>query len=422
LEKSLAINKGLGDRQAESALVHELARVESGEGNPAEARRLLQRSLAISEDLNDLPGQASSLHALAGAESILGNSVEARRLLQRSLALKEAVGDLLGQAASLGVLASIDFKQGDRAEARRLWERSLALYDQLGEVEGRVTVLMMVAVLEAVEGNLEKALPVAPESVQLLESIASAKAAAARESLLRLELATGGPALVPVFEAAVRALLKQATDAGPEGELAGIDAALNEARGSGPTWEVVALLARSVVCWKSGHADGCDQDLQQAEDVLERVDEVHRAALATVVENFKNERAQATPRSPSESDRLYEDATAKAQAGESEGALALFEGSLTASRQEGDIHGVAVNLLMIGQILLALGRVGDARDRLRHGLEVASEIGDEALLKDMQKLATAAAALESGAVADRSARRGDKGQEETGRIDDAPGR
>jgi hypothetical protein len=74
-----------------------------------------------------------------------------------------------------------------------------------------------------------------------------------------------------------------------------------------------------------------------------------------------------------------------------------------ASRQEGDAHGVAVNLLMIGQALLTLGRAEEARERLREGLEVAQEVGDEELLKAMQQVATVAA-MAKGVKAEGAAR------------------
>ena len=76
---------------------------------------------------------------LAIIESAQGNPAEARRLLQQSLAIEERLGDLHGQSASLHVLAIIESAQGNPAEARRLWERSIAFQDRIGDVEGRAT-------------------------------------------------------------------------------------------------------------------------------------------------------------------------------------------------------------------------------------------------------------------------------------------
>ena len=124
----------------------------------------------------------------------------------------------------------------------------------------------------------------------------------------------------------------------------------------------------------------------------------------SLVEICKAQRAKATAAGPKESDRLYVEAMAKVRAGDTAGAMRLFEASLAASRQEGDTRGVAVNVLMIGQTLLALGRAEEARERLREGLEVARAVGDEELLKAMQEVATVAAAMAKGAKAEGAAR------------------
>ena len=166
--------------------MHELARIESGQGNLTEAPQLRQHSLRIFEGLGDLQGQAAALHELALIESAQGNLAEARWLLQRSQTIREAFGDVQGQAASLHEMAIIEQAEGNPAEARRLWERSIALKYQIGDVAGRATTLGMLAQLEAVEGNLEPALAMVRESLRLLEGIGSAMAATVRSLLARL--------------------------------------------------------------------------------------------------------------------------------------------------------------------------------------------------------------------------------------------
>jgi len=282
----------------------------------------------------------------------------------------------------------------------------------------------MLAQLEAVEGNLETALAMARESVRLLEGIGSAKAAMARKLLADLEARpAGGSGGAPPLVAELSELLERAKAAGPEEGMAVIDAALVQARReSVPPREVVAMLARSVMCWNAGDVTGCDESLRRAGEALVRVAEAERPSRAELVDQFKAQRATATATGPSEFDRLHAEAMAKAQVGDMAGAQGLFEASLAASRQEGDARGVAINLLSIGQALLALGRVDEARDRLREGLEVASDLGDEGVLKAMQEVATVVAAMAERAPADASARRSDERRGETEGSDDVPDR
>ena len=131
-----------------------------------------------------------------------------------------------------------------------------------------------------------------------------------------------------------------------------------------PEHEVVALPARTgVVCWNARDVSGCDESLHLAEEALDRVGASDRAELSELVGQVKAMRSQATGASQAESDRLYVLAMDKAEGGDFAGAHQGFEASLAASRSEGASPGVAINLLMSGQMLLALGRSGEARDR-----------------------------------------------------------
>jgi tetratricopeptide (TPR) repeat protein len=125
-----------------------------------------------------------------------------------------------------------------------------------------------------------------------------------------------------------------------------------------------------------------------------------------MVDQAKAQRATATE--PSKSELLHFHAMAKAQAGDMAEALGLFEASLATSRMDGEARRVAINLLMSGQALLALGRADEARDRLREGLDAASALGDENLFEATQKAVTAAAAMAENSPSDTAARKSDR--------------
>jgi tetratricopeptide (TPR) repeat protein len=349
-ESSFALDERLGNLRGQSASLRELAMIESDQRNFPEAKRLLERCLGIDAGLEDLGGQAVSLNELAIIERNQGNSAEARRLTQQSLRLFERLGNLRGQASLLHQLGLIERAQGNPAEARRLWELSIPLNDQVGNVEGRATTLAMLAQLEAVEGNLETSLAEARESVRLLEERGSAKRATARTVLDQVEgLAAGSPSGAPLFLADLQGLEERARAAGPEVGLAVIDAALDEAQqNADPTREVLALLARSAVCWKHGDLAGCDETLRRVEEALDLVGVSQRAALAELLRQIKAQRANATATEPTES----------------------------SPRREDNMHSVAVNSTTIGQPLVA----DEARARPRESLEPAKAMGDEELI------------------------------------------
>jgi tetratricopeptide (TPR) repeat protein len=363
-------------------------------GEPGAAREALAESIELWERAGNQRGQSASLHELAGIEFAQGNPTEARRLLQRSLQIDEALGDQRGQSASLHQLAIIEEAQGNPTEARRLWERSIALEETLGNVAGRAASLSMLAQLEAMEGNFEKAIRMAREAVTLLEGIGAAAAAQAKAVLeaiqagARGEQAEGSRAAVALHERLARVRGKP-----PDQALAEIDARLESARqGNQPEEEVLLLLARSALCWNAGDVSGCDESLGRAEEALNRVaDEEQRQELADLVATLQAQRAAAGTGRAAESVRLHGEAVEQWQADNPAGALALFEASLAASREEKNAHNVAMNLLALGQALLVLGRAQEAVARLREGLEVAAPLGDDDLLRAMRQAAAAAA-------------------------------
>jgi tetratricopeptide (TPR) repeat protein len=376
-----------------------LAIIEHDQGNPTEARRLLQRSLKIKEDLGDQRGQAASLHQLSIIERAQGNPAEARRLLQRSLKIKEDLGDQRGQATSLHQLAIIEHDQGNPAEARRLWEQSLTIKAGIEDVAGQAATLGMLAQLDAVDGAFEMARTRAQRAVQLLERIGAADAATARSILLDIEARAGeGGAAAGPAVADWPSLLQRAQAMPPSEVLPQFDRELVEAtRTDQPARQVALCLARSVALWRSGDVAGCDGALQAAEQALARVAGTERAGLTELYTNLKGKRAAATGARKAESVRLHEEASARWEAGEQSEALALFERALAASVQEQSKHNQAMCLWALGQTLLAMERPGEALGRLREGLEVATDLGDPDLLRAMREAAAeamSAAALE----------------------------
>ena len=187
LLRSQSIFESLGDMRSQAGSQQVLAHIELAQKNLVEARRLLRKCRSVFERLGDLQGEAASLHELARSEVAQDNRAEVRRLLNRCIGIREGFGDLRGQAASLHEMAIIERADGNLAEARLLWTRSLSLKTQINDVNGRAATLGMLAQLEADEGKLDAGLAMARESLQLLEGSGSAMAGTARDLVAELE-------------------------------------------------------------------------------------------------------------------------------------------------------------------------------------------------------------------------------------------
>ncbi len=153
---------------------------------------------------------------------------------------------------------------------------------------------------------------------------------------------------------------------------------------------MLGCLAHSVVCFRQGQLDQCDAALAQAAAAAARVDEPARTELLAIVTLVQGQRAQASPGQASDAVRPHAASMARMEAEEPAQALPLFEASLALSREEQNPQNVAMNLLAIGQTLLLLGRTANAVDRLREGLDLAGELGEEELVKAFRTILTIA--------------------------------
>jgi hypothetical protein len=70
---------------------------------------------------------------------------------------------------------------------------------------------------------------------------------------------------------------------------------------------------------------------------------------------------------------LHNEGIKKVQGRDNAGALESFQKSADLSKSECDYRGVVVSLLCVGQVLLALGRAREAREKIAEGLELANE-------------------------------------------------
>jgi tetratricopeptide (TPR) repeat protein len=390
LSQSIAGAEELGDRRGRAACLHELARIERAQGNLAEARRLLGQSIAVAEELGERGSRAASLHLLASIERDEGNLAEARRLLSESIAVKEELGDRLGRAASLHQLANIERAEGNHAEARQLWSESIAINEEIGDLEGMATGLVMLAQLSAMEGRFEEAVAQSREAVRLLEGIGSFKVAVAKEVLRRIEFASmeagGHPA-----EDAQPDVLGTLLGMPAEEARANVEQALEQARADGQAgMEVILLVVRAKKCWEMGNVEASDRALEEAGRALERVEGEERQELEQWLAGLMEQRAKAG-RWPSEAVRLHNEGIEKAKNQDTAGALESFQQSANLSRSEGDHRGVAISLFCVGQMLLALGRAREAKERFSEALELAKELGDGRLVKAIQTVAAMAA-------------------------------
>jgi non-specific serine/threonine protein kinase len=126
LEESLALARELGDRWAESWVLHLLGRVAYYDDDTVTARSLGEESLALAEDVGDGWLIAWALHLLGLAAHIAADYPTSRDYYTRSLAIRRELGFQEGISTLTHLLGLVAVREGDLGRARTLFREGLA--------------------------------------------------------------------------------------------------------------------------------------------------------------------------------------------------------------------------------------------------------------------------------------------------------
>ncbi len=167
LSESLALYRGLGNKQGIASALNSLGKAAWDQGNHAEARSLYEESLAIRRELGDKVGIATLLRNLGSVARNQGDSASARTLFEESLAIFREVGSQRGIAFALGNLGIITAEQGNPGAARTLFEECLAIFRELGDKRGTAFALNNLGNVAWKQGNSAAARSLFEESLEI---------------------------------------------------------------------------------------------------------------------------------------------------------------------------------------------------------------------------------------------------------------
>jgi len=354
----------------------------------------LNEAIRLFEQAGMQKGIGAALHELASIESAQGNPSEARRLLQRSLAIDESLGDQRGSAASLHQLAIIEMQAGIRDEARRLWEQSIRIKESIGDVAGSARTKSMLAQLEAMEGRFERAIELASQAVRELEQLGYAWAEQAHGVLRSIEqyVARGGSPGGPAssYLARLNATLTDWKSLSPAEQ--GERLARATETPADPAEAVLAWLAQSVVCWQQGDVPGCEAGLAQAQTLARASQD---AELLALVASLFDQLAKARSGRSTTGSELGA-AIKLLQEGNFSAAEPLLVQALAQARVANDPRRVATCQFYLGQVALVLERPAEAVTALREALELATLAGETELIQAVQQALTIATRAAGG--------------------------
>lgn len=134
-ERSLALAEEIGDNRGMGATLHELGNLYLGQGAYNKAEDYYERSLTLSQELEDIRDIATTLHQLGILNYRRGDLNRAQGYLEEALRMRRAIAHQEGIADSLFALGQLAYDSGDRGQAERLWRESLSIFEHLGMPE-----------------------------------------------------------------------------------------------------------------------------------------------------------------------------------------------------------------------------------------------------------------------------------------------
>src|SRR4029077_6117383 len=98
----------------EAGTWHQLATIDSNQGNYAAAREKFGKSLRIQQEIGDRADEAGTWHQLATIDLNEGNYAVAREKFCNALKMRQEIGDLAGEAGTWHQLGVVAWKLGKK--------------------------------------------------------------------------------------------------------------------------------------------------------------------------------------------------------------------------------------------------------------------------------------------------------------------
>ncbi|MDX2216576.1 MAG: tetratricopeptide repeat protein [Oculatellaceae cyanobacterium bins.114] len=352
-QESLALHEQIGDIRCKAANLHLLGSLKAEQGENEEALAFYQRSLALDEQTGNLRNKADTLHQLGILKAEQGEIEEAIALYQQSLDLKEKIGNVQGKAATLGQLGSLKANQGKIEEAIALFHQVLELQEKFGDAHGKAITLSWLGYLVEKQGNLTTALNHLQPSLEILQ---------------RLQLPHMARVQAIYNRVRVKALQELATLKANQGKIEEAIALFHQVlelqEKSGDAYgRAITLSWLGYLAEKQGDLTTALTHLQPSLEILQSLQSPHVSQVQAIHDRVRVK-------------ALQELATLKANQGEIEEAIALYQQSLEIDEQIGNVQGRATTLYALGACKVNQGEIEEGSTLLRQALDLTEQSED----------------------------------------------
>jgi tetratricopeptide (TPR) repeat protein len=171
LNKTLAINQTIGDKEGEAVALNNISQVYRTSSDLETTLNYLQQSLNIFIEISDLEGTATTLNNISQIYRVKGRYDEALQYLQESLAIQK--GNYNNEITSVlfNSMAAILQAQGDYNLSETYLQKSLILCRQRNDKRGESIVLDNLGLIYKHKGDYEVATKFTQKSLKISREI-----------------------------------------------------------------------------------------------------------------------------------------------------------------------------------------------------------------------------------------------------------
>ena len=170
-DKSLKIQKEIGDKKGMATSLNDLGAIYSDQGDIQKALNYYGKSLKIQEEIADKQGIAATINNLGLIYEDQGEVAKALNYFEKSLKMQEEIGSKRGIASSLINIGYIYSNQGDILKALGYYSKSLKIFEEIGDKRGITQSLNNIGYIYKSQGDLTKALNYFSKSLKIRKEI-----------------------------------------------------------------------------------------------------------------------------------------------------------------------------------------------------------------------------------------------------------
>jgi tetratricopeptide (TPR) repeat protein len=180
-QQSFELHRAIGNnRQGEAASLHQMSKIYQSLGELNTALTLSQQSFELHRAIgNNRQGEAASLHQMSRIYRHLGELNQALTFSQQSIEIKRAINDRQGEAYSLHQMSRIYRHLGKLNSALNLSQQSIEIYKDIGDRQGKAASLHVMSRIYQNLGELNQALTLSQQSIEIKKAIGNRQGEAA---------------------------------------------------------------------------------------------------------------------------------------------------------------------------------------------------------------------------------------------------